>query len=239
MLKFQKQAKSRDVHVIFKEQTRVPNAAFLQALAIALLLHLVGLAIFQVSPFKLGHVTTISPPVEVKIEYVSENDRTVLAELESNLNVIPSIPEPAASRLKIYANLKNRVARNIDYYKENEISTHPFENLKRTYSPETFITLKAKTTSVSGALHIHLFGELANRSYALQDVNNETYKGKAALFFIKVEDRTGKIFWYEPLYPLENKKQNKKTKKILEGIRFQKKPEGFISNGWIEIGMDA
>lgn len=55
-----------------------------------------------------------------------------------------------------------------------------------------------------------------------------------AIYEIKVENKTGRIFWMEPKLAIDEK-QHQKIKKALKEIRFEKKKIGFVESGEIEI----
>jgi hypothetical protein len=221
MLKLEKQTKNRNINIIIKECGRLTSPAFFQALAIACALHLVGLILFQVAPFKLKHATSIFPPIEVNIDY-----RGVLAESRNEEISLLPIPEPQISRPRIGGSVGGTETFNHKGHRDTGKELFGRNEIEELMNP-----VLEKTQ-----VYLHVFGELAGRPYNLENVDKTSYGNEVIAYHVKVEDRTGKIFWYEPTNQIVKKKQKKIVKKIFDRLRFKTNDRGFISEGYIEIG---
>lgn len=247
MLKLERKSKSRDVSVSIKEYGRLFTPSFLRALAIAFAIHFFGIILFQVSPFKIVHVETIFPPTQVKIDFLPLIDSGVLAELENEPTTMPQIPEPAMSRPQIHGMPHVKPIRTIAHPKLTRVSSYPFEKLEGKYYYTDFIDLGPSKQHKTMPLNIRLFGELSKMTYTLDGFDEKEYalknrqrnelRRQIVSYRVKVENKTGKIFWYEQINSPERKKTSKIAKKILTSLQFEKNQHGFTSEGDVEIEL--
>lgn len=228
MLKFEQKPKSREIHIIIKEVTRFKSGTFLKALSLAFALHFAGWLLFQITPSYLKSSSTIFPPIEVNIDYIPSIDNGVLADLEKESysfekHLFPKISKPKIENPVLSPN-------ELLYLDTETIKSEPFKNLKGFYYVPELINETSKKLNHDN-LTIHIFGSLANRPYTFTS-SQKTLSEKVS-YFVKVEDRSGKIFWMKPTEASSNQKT---AKKLLKSLRFQKKPHGFVTEGIVELG---
>jgi hypothetical protein len=244
MLKLERKSKSRDVSVTMRERGHTVTPAFLQAFILAIAIHVLGMVLFHVSPFKIGHVATIFPPIQVKIDFIPGIDGGVLAELENEpATSLPPVPEPPKSIPQVQQMPNTELASHyfLALPKELTFIGYPFEELEKNYYFTEFFDWE-QTSSPSKNGSIKLYGGLAEKGYTLQGMDLDKYllnyegKKETVSYKIKVENRTGKVFWYQPIAALE-KRANKYFKRLLASIQFEKTFQGFITEGEIEIAL--
>lgn len=245
MLKLERKSKRSEVSVSIKDCGRLLTPSFLYALGIAFAIHLFGVILFQISPFKIGHVETIFPPIQVNVDYLPLIDSGVLAELENEPSVMPPIPEPKMSTPKIYGMLLIEPKKYIVNPKITNVLNFHSNKLEAWNDYSDIISLEAPFPEKTKPLTIHLFGQLTEKEYTLGNFDPKEslpkitqdlgYKKVAVSYRVKIEDREGKIFWYQQITSPEKKKTGKFAEKVLMAMQFEKIADGFISEGEVEI----
>jgi len=245
MLKLEKKSWSRPVSVRMRDSGRMLSPLFFRALALALGFHLLGFAIFQVKPISIGHIDIIFPPVQVNIELASMQEGGVSAQLEgkgvpANLILEPKQPTPdipMVSRL--------RMMRDIAYPKMATSSVNPFKSLENSVHLFGSLHLSPPIPESATPIVIRISGELAQRKVLSEGREVEKFLGRKlqdkkiiqflATYDVKVENRTGKIFWYKEKETSKKKKHREYAEKVLNGIRFERDIQGFVTCGQVEI----
>lgn len=237
MLIFQRSTSKRPIAIRVKRRNRFATPLFLRSLAIALTVHLAGFLLFTIKPFTISHIQTIFPPVQVNIDYVSaaqgafaELDRDhshAIAEPKYTEALFPLMPSIAFAHKKAYPTTRPTNSSFMQLQETFEVinlSPHP-------QYPEAPIIVKA-----TGGLIPLPFEENLARLDLLQGKVPKQY---LAIYDVKVEDRTGKIFWHQKKQSIEKTKMAILAEKLLEKLTFAQNPSGFISTGQVEIVLNV
>ncbi|MFQ5728922.1 MAG: hypothetical protein ACE5GN_00990 [Waddliaceae bacterium] len=241
MLRLEKKSKNRPVSVCLRVGGRLFTPTFLRALALAIGLHLSGFVIFQVSPFKIGHLETTFPPIQVNIDIGAPLDGTVLARLEGEGTTSVAMAEPKPSTPSIPLVPELTMQRDLAYPKEQATHKYPFQQMEAGLSYINLLDLSPPSPKSADRIDIQVYGDLAHKEILKtgwddKDVLANYTKGSClATYDVKVEDRTGKVFWYEQQQGPDKKKRNALAENILNRLQFAKDPSGCISLGRVEI----
>jgi hypothetical protein len=244
MLKIERKSRS-ETSVSLKESGRMLTPTFLLAFGIALAMHLIGITVFHIAPFKLRHSDAIFRPIQVKIDFVASIDSGVLAELENEGPARPPIPEPSKATPHIQAMPPITVVRNVAHPRVKSVTHFPFNARSFESYADNFINIDLPAPNKGEPIKIRIAGDLANKPYALigidknslqlKDMHGDGSKKRGVSYHVKVENRTGKIFWSHALESVERKKLVHLAEKILASMQFEKSSQGFSSEGDIEI----
>lgn len=245
MLKLEKKSRNRGIHITVKENGGLFTRNFLYALAIAVGLHALGLLIFQITPFKLGHVQTLFPPVQVKIDYEPLIDQGVLAELEHKPEAHTVILEPKRGIPILHDLSRAPLAKSIVRSKISKVTDYPFEKMESAHVYQDPFSLSF-SESLNAPLKVRISGAIADKPLLNNDWNEEYQRlnmrskdgeRQLAKFRIKVEDRTGRVIWFESKASFSKRKPREFSEKIVAGLAFAPQPNGFISEGEVEMEL--
>lgn len=245
MLRIERKSRKASYYVGIKEKSRLLTPTFLAAFGIAFSLHFAGILLFHISPVKLRHADLIFRPVQVKIDYLPLIDSGVLAELENDAPPRPEILEPPHSEPKVNPLGPAPVLHRIAYPSVKAGVNFPFGlDQFRSYAPN-FIALAPPSISKRGPVIIRVGGELSKKNYSLKEfdldsllppaVSGGFWQKKAVVFRVKMENRTGRIFWMAPISDHERKKLLRLGEKVLARLQFEKSERGATTEGEIEI----
>jgi hypothetical protein len=239
MLRVEKNAQSKPVYLSVRENARMLTPTFIRALIFALALHLSALILFHVQPFRLKYNSPQYPPIQVNIE-LALPENAIFADLEQRkLHRFP-IPEPP---------LAPSVIPHYGIKMEDRVQAVP-KNMKirNTILPiETegdlshlFVTLDPGKHAVCRTPVIQISGPLASLpivadSLPAQSIHAKKHSLVRLQYSVKVDSRTGKIFWYAPNTQTDGKKIQKTAEDILERIQFNPAPSEFVTQGEIEL----
>lgn len=228
MLKLEKISR-REISISVRDRKNRFDRIFLQAVGIAIALHLVALLVFQIQPFIVIGDKILAPSlVESDIDFgsndiVAEIEREGIPQrdlLEPKLS-LPMLPEMPISGLE----------RSLEY-KENSLMINPFIEIAEDWE---YLANDGKPSPAPRSIQVHISGELAEipliSDGATFSVNKEHFH---ASYAVQVEGKTGHIFWY---MPTPNSKTNAMAEKILNEIGFQPNPNAFVYSGEIEITL--
>jgi len=239
MLKLERKSKSHPIHISLREGGRLLTPAFQQAFLAALGFHLLALIIFQVKTFFIREGAVYS--VQVNLDIVSEKEGEVHSHLEGGRTrfrqfdpkpshpALPPMPRAAAKGDIAYPKEKQRhlTAASTLLQNPDSFPSFPLSPQEGGESP-SFIRVSgdlAERKIIKEARHIFLPHQI-------------THSHCLIAFDIKVEDKTGKIIWYQrKKSSLVGKKLYQKGEKILRQLSFEKKKKGFITSGHIEISL--
>ncbi len=245
MLRIERKSRKASYYVGIKEKSRLLTPTFLAAFGIAFALHFAGILLFHISPVKLRHADLIFRPVQVNIDYLPLIDSGVLAELENEAAPRPEIPEPPHSEPKIKPLGIAPVAHRIAYPHMKQSVNFPFGlDQFRSYAPN-FIALSPPSFSKRDPVTIRVGGDLSQKNYFLKELDMASLLPpaatggylvrKAIAFRVKLENRTGRIFWLAPISDHERKKLLHLGEKVLARLQFEKSERGITTEGEIEI----
>lgn len=227
MLKLEKIGRTQEIKIGFKKKSNFFNKNLLQALAIAVVMHFSCFLIFHIGPFKIMQ-TQILPPAEVETDIFEEASTIAKIETEnivSRFSFAPKIKGPEFPKM-VDLNLTDFAALS----EECNFLDNPFLNLENDIQMKLYFSKEKKDQD----LKVVLSGDLANRKYEVDLSPLQSLKKVYATYSIKVENKTGRIFWIDPNVDLDEK-LNEKIKNILKEIRFETSDHGFLTSGGIEF----
>jgi hypothetical protein len=243
MLGLEKKSGKRPIGITFRVGSKLFTPTFVRGLALAIGLHLSGFIIFQVSPFKIGLIETTFPPTQVNIDMGTPSDGAALAQLEGEGTLSKAMAKPKPSIPNIPPVTEFAMERGPAYPKEQTISRYPFQQIETGLYFTNFLDLSFPSPRSANRIEIQVCGDLANREILHTGWNDRdplpSYsKGDYfAIYDIQVEDRTGRVFWYEQRQGPDKKKLNALAEKILHNLQFAKDPYGCVSLGSVEISL--
>jgi len=227
MLKLEKIAKSLEVSITLSKRERLFNRAFLQALAIAVGLHLLAGMFFQVRPFMIMGSQIVFPPVIVDADVAPSSEAGITVQMENEEATPRLIREPKGSKLALPAIplTKGYFAHTTVQAKE---TSDPFAALEERFFIEP-VTHKEKPQPA----RVLVSGPLAQADFvppplaAIKTPSRNVYA-------VRVDAKTGTIFWYESLYS-EGRESDQRSEEILKSLKFHMPDDALVVAGEVEI----
>ncbi|HRD56282.1 MAG TPA: hypothetical protein PLC42_07805 [Parachlamydiaceae bacterium] len=230
MLKIERGYKNEAIFELQKKEAFF-NSLFIQALLIAFFFHASFFMLFSIVSFKFETKTLAFVFVEAD---QLETDALVYTELVSGRKAHRSFPFvhypkqdsfllPPCSLGDAFENEESE---------EIDVLDNPFFCLEKDLQHEYFfLEQKEKKKGVAACMRNGLHVDFIENALLtlLEGLENVH-----ALYEIKVENKTGQIFWMEPKIALEEK-LDARIRKALKEIRFEKQNTGFLESGEIEI----
>lgn len=220
MLKLEKSSRLSGITVRLREREGFFEPRLLKALALALFLHVGGLALFQVTPFSFTS-SYIFPPVKVQSDHLSHS---ISAVASSNPEWVdeelapPSfslVPPLEIAYLPPESTLLPAVA----------FDPHAFRPLEEHLWPawDSPLTLELEEPRI----RLSISGELAKHSLAATDplLNqmqsiHKTSTPVYAAYSVQMDETTGELFWVERVQSSGIREIDQLTEKILFNLRF-------------------
>jgi len=226
MLKLERLSHNRVINISLRDKEKVISRTFLQALAVAIGFHFIGFVLFHVQPFKADRTESLFPPVEVNTSVGEEGTHAEVGEGKQlrRYHLEPELSKPTFP-LFPQAPLK----REIHSVNHPGVNVHPFQELEEvSLFPVLFDLPEIRHPPLS----VIVSGPLAEKK--LEEVPELKHVPEAMLahYHVQIDDQTGRIFWYEIL---EDTKSSDITESILEKLRFEQDPKGFVTDGFVDI----
>lgn len=217
MLKLEKTSSLSGFTVRMRERERFFEPRLLKALAIALILHCIGLFLFQVTPFFVSS-TFIFAPLHVQSDHPLQGVSTLATFYQEEEDLFPPIewlphldwlfltPEPSF----LYTEVMN-----------NQFFTSTEERIwPKWEAPLSFPLEEPK-------IRLAIAGDLAELTLAstdpllqqMQPFSTETSPSYIT-YQVQVDETTGELFWYERLVSSGMPALDNLTEKILLNLRF-------------------
>jgi hypothetical protein len=253
MLKLERIAKTRELSILVRAKTTLFTKTFLFALAYAIFIHVLGLFIFQIAPFKINYQQSTFPPVSVATEIpIHQGVYTTNELLEKENPIAAYLLAPVPERPTLPIASQALPQRNMEYIKQSSPLNNPFLALENQLEPEHVGKIKAPPVSVilSGAiaeLEFKLDEKNVKKAYENEDKMKLTGLSTSSIFRfhfnVQVEQDHGQIFWWEmtkgeggnAVGGTGNTSMQEQAIKILMGLQFTPKPEQVILPGEVEI----
>jgi hypothetical protein len=209
MLTIKRKSRGNQLELLLQNSSPFFNRSLLLSFFLALSLHGFALLFFSILPTKYDHFTNLNPQSFVLRERAEV--------FKQELPIPQRHPlEPAARKPKLTEIAIPHPSLELSTWEPEEREFEVFPN----FDLEPMLTKK------------FLFkGDLATLSCISPIPEILTKPGKGALYFVRVENRTGQIFWAE-----STTGSKELTKEIL-ALRFQATDQG-ITEGWIEAADD-
>lgn len=228
MLRIEKGTRHNPIVLTFRDKPLVFSLEFVQAFGIALGIHLFALILFHISPFKVRNPEITLPPSLVHIELTSGEGQVVtdLHDSEPRLRM----PAPPRWTNPSFPDIPDSSS----FTDDLTVSMEPL--LKKGFD-EAPIVLHEEFPVQDAAVHVIVSGPLAN--YEMDPVIaslTETTPASRQHFAVKVDAKSGTVFWYEQL---EGTKEGKiQAEQILGNLRFHAQDRSIILSGEVEIIYD-
>lgn len=246
MLKLEKSRKTGEIYVRIRTQERFFNRTFCQALGLALVLHLLGIAIFHIRPFMVDSQFIFSP-IQVQTElntHQEEPDTYILAFVEENrLLTIPSIAFPRTK--PVLPEIPKQIfTQEFGVYEDESLTS-----LATIYEWEQpTIPLKLQHIPIMLTyypVHLQIVEDLADIPLVRSDLppqkthlsSDGPLKETRTIYQVRVEGKTGEIVWAQKLESAEEPRLDLWAEKILKSLLFSPMPSLTEITGKIEIGF--
>lgn len=237
MLKLEKISKTLDISISLRQRDRILNRNLLQALAIALGLHLAALVIFPVALTKFSGSQQVLPPVSVAAILPHLTDSDVSAEIEdeeisprylpapnSRMPTLTLIPPSTVAPIAMTERQENFPS----FAALEEEERHPLHDF---LDPQPHFD-QPVTVLVSGPLGRH---KRVDSPCNLADLPSGMFR---VVFRVMMENRSGTIFWFERKEGT-NENVNRFAENLLQNINFELVQEvaqqAFVTEGEVEI----
>jgi hypothetical protein len=233
MLKLEKRSREGLINVIIRDKESLLTKPFLQALAIAVCIHLALILLFHVTPFKITS-DTVLPPTAAQAANISTE--SVLAELGSTLQNIHGLPPIPLSQPELMQHPTFLAVRPIVYMETHHQNEKSFTQIEQQiYQPEFIPTVyhapqNPFQIAISGNLGEHELLAMETFSFPLLKTGS-----KRVMYSVLVEGKTGKVFWFEPLQQALDPSIDNLAEKILRQMRFAADPKEIAISGRIEM----
>lgn len=235
MLKIEKINRHHEYSIELRKREGFFNQTFLVSLLAAFLLHFFALVIFHVGPFKIMNNTYL-PPAFVETDMI-EPDQQIVAKIDGERKLLrfpfapkrsePTLPSmPKLSKMKYLENIQ-----------EVNFLDNPFLKAERDVQNEIYFASKP-IESDKKSFEIVLRGQLDGKKFEVPDVIEKLKQFPSiyrVIYSVKVENKTGRIFFAEAKYNSVNDQYVNQIEQLLKEIKFEKQAKGFVTTGDIEI----
>lgn len=225
MLRLERIRKS-ELHVSLRGKEKFFNSTLVQALSIATGLHLFGLLLFHVTPYFIDSETVIFSPIMVNTD--------ISAPMSALADTTPDRKHSRHLRPPKYATLElPRIAETVPERFESNmwVPTQSYQR-NREWTIDPFVEEERVA-----AWEMDLSGPLAELELKEKPSDQEGQlvaqsERKRLLYDVKVENRTGRIFWYQLLDPVGEKRDHSDW---ITALQFVPKEGAQITSGRVEI----
>jgi hypothetical protein len=238
MLKLEKMAKTLEISMTFKPRERLFDPLFLKALAIAILLHTLAGFLVHIRHNLFIDSPSVFPPAVVDTD-PSLSHAGVIAHLEADDLSLYPIPRPKETPLPLPTMpLASHLPKPEILQKGRTSSRQLFTRLSD-HSPlfeQQWLTGPEFTRTSC----IHLSGALQNKKLLyngldkldLTTLNSMTAPFTQAIYEVRLDTRSGTLFWFKPL---GTSRVSKECESILKRIQFEPEMSGAIVSGEVSI----
>lgn len=219
MLRLEKGSKKLDITL--RQRERIFTRPLLQALGIALGLHLAALILFPIALTRFSGSQQVHPPVSVAAILPSFSGvSTEIAEEEIPSRYL-SAPKSRMPPLPVASSLP------LDMPELRASQDMPLDFLNDFLDHQPHFS-EPLTVRISGPL------ALRQRVFTAPKPLNTTHMGRV-VFQVQLENRSGKIFWLERKEAHANEKVNQLAEKLIQELLFEPNQEAFVTEGEVEI----
>lgn len=209
MLKLERRGKSPDISVRLREREPFFNGLLWKALLIAVGIHVGAILVFHVRPFIIQS-TFIYLPVQVQSDRPNVSRAQIV---DDGLDEAQYVPAPPLELLtwEHEADVEQPIA---------------FSDLIE--DPEIHYSAPPSQLMIP-AVQLHISGELGQRALLKHDgsldqlvaFNPEKPDPKYVTYHVRVEELTGKVFWFERVRSSRNGRTDELAEKILLNLEFE------------------
>ncbi|CAF24273.1 hypothetical protein [Candidatus Protochlamydia amoebophila] len=231
MLKLEKCAKSCHITISLRHRDTFFSPLLIKALVFALSIHFVAILLFHIKPFKITS-TFLYPPIQVEAEpsFEISSPFLLLQEDESIQYLTPPTPIDNLSYFFPVSHFQNQTQLQLIDFASIEEKYWPI------YSPPLTIEKPAITLYVSGDLSAY---PLLNSDPRLESkilLNNPAKDPYYINYKVKLDGKTGVIFWYERVQSSGVVEKDFLTEQILLNTKFKSISTTFVPvSGWLNF----
>lgn len=224
MLHYEKSSKENQLIIAYKNQKGIFTKDFFLALLIAALIHGSFVLLFNIKDIGLlsSFSANLSMNVESDLAYLYNE---LGQEAFGNFEVKTAILEPP-----FFEKFPPMEEITFSPMPKNElIADLPPLILPKIYEPK-FVKEGAEKRQ---ELHFSFLGDFSEKERVIP--LNEFEKNFLARFSIKIDERSGRIFWIEPILSSGSLALDQKLLNIIKGIQMEPNDDAFVKSGEIEI----
>lgn len=248
MLTLEKSKKNNAIHVKMRQPMHIFDRFFMIALSAAIALHLIAALLFHIKLFSVGEIETILPATKTYAHFVKgsiqESDAFVIARVNKEGRLTPAKLAPQGTKPSIPTLSPVIQVPQAELIAQNE-EEHLFVEIEKDLEENYFATVELPVIAplikleVSGMLAespLQEFDKDDARFFELHQFSPHNLHQDKIVYLVKVDTRSGQIFWFEPYEPLINNKMHIAiAEKIMKKMLFQTKTDDFIQSGEIEM----
>lgn len=244
MLKLEKIAKTLEISITLRERERFLNKTFVQALMIALGLHLLAGVLFNVHFIKITGSQSTFPPAFVEADLSTLIDNSVIAVAEEDETHLKHFVEAKGSKPpNPEISVTEYVQQTIQLNKLCEWEKNPFIAIEAQINSQA-IPLPDLSKSkplvpirvhVSGGLDAETILEEGWENIDLSAINKLPIPLYKVAFAVRLDNQSGCLFWYELKTDKFYKEVDALAEDILKNMCFKKNGDLFATLGEVEI----
>lgn len=197
MLRLEKIRKTHDISVTLRKKAPFFSTTFCLALLWALGIHLFGLLIFHVAPFRITYSDSIFPPVSVASDLGKIWQGNALAYLDEDIVVPPYLLLPLSLDFSTPSIPELPQPKKSEYYSAN-FYKNPFLSVEL----DSLVHENPKfDLPMDQLMKIHVSGPLADFAWKYESIDFSVYeikKGEYAIAYDIKVDESGHVFWWQP-----------------------------------------
>lgn len=233
MLRLEKNGGSYNVSVRLRQKEPSLNRAFLTALAFALSIHLLAFFLFHIKLFQISP-STIFPPVQLLME-----QHTSTSAISTEEEALPSnIIAPPPSLIPTYPSLPF-----ITSYEGWSTLTYP--TAENSIEPLALYHEAIPFESTYYPLKMQISGDLSDMKLIDNDhpellepqIKREPLTATVIDYEVRLDAKTGRLFWYELKSAILNRKATELAEKVLLGLQFERDPQQLFLSGEIRFTL--
>jgi hypothetical protein len=227
MLKLERLTKKLELSVTLRKREPFFNREMVQAMALGIALHLFFFFLFPIATLKFHGSQLFLPPVSVAADIPSSSG-AVTIEMNQEEMAASHLEPPSLWTLSI-PEVDLTIFPKIASY-SGDVS---FEQQHLNYPLLSLLDSLPKPVT---PFQIHVSGPLSDVSFFLNyhvpPIPEGLFK---ASFLVRMENQTGKIFWYEYREEPQNEAMRQLAQEVLNHLQFVKNKNLFVTDGEVEI----
>lgn len=243
MLKLEKIAKTLEISITLRQRESLFNKTFIQALMIAIGLHLFAGILFNVRFIKIAGSQTVIPPAFVEADLTAPSDNSIVAIAEEEENHPKHFIEAKGSKPQLPAiPLSEHAQQTVQLQKACCWKKNPFIEIEAYANPAPIPLPKAPNTPgqpiqvyVSGGLNAASLMQEGWESIDPATLKTQATQNYCVIFAVRIDGQTGSVFWYEFKTDRAHKELDALAEQILKNMRFDKSEDSFATLGEVEI----
>lgn len=244
MLKLQQVSIRRDIAMRFRSDEPFWCRRFFVALGLALLIHLAGFLLIDIGKLKIPpqqHRITISVDANMGANSSTMKGTMLTLQIDEHGLLPRYVLEPEASIPVLPEMPEGKIQRSLDHNRGLALVAEHFTQVERVPFRSRLPYLPY--VQVISPINLQVTGRLAERKVDLSSVDKMMEMAKRFVndgqkvvkLSIRIDDRTGKVFWSAIQQSSENKHLDEIASEMVSRLKFDEIRHGFVSEGDVEI----